>query len=63
LTTEDFDRDSRKNKNIFSNRKKKKYSEISDEQKLVYKSKKELRHRIENLRENEIWEDWEEKNR
>lgn len=62
---DDFDRESRKNKNknSFAGNKKKNYSDISDEQKFVYKSKKELKHKIEDMRENELWEEWEERDR
>jgi hypothetical protein len=56
---DDFGRENRKNrKNSFANHKKKNYSEISDEQKFVNKSRKELKHRIEDIRENELWEEW-----
>lgn len=62
---DDFGRENRKNKNknSFAGNKKKNYSDISDEQKFVYKSKKELKHKIEDMRENELWEEWEERDR
>jgi len=57
--TEDFDRESRKNKNKKNNISKSHY-EISDEQKFISKSKKAFKNKINDIRGDELWEDWEE---
>lgn len=36
---------------------------ISEEQRFLSKSKKQLKKKIEDLREEELWDDWEEKYR
>ncbi len=41
--------------------KKKKSSDISDEQKFLSKSNKAFRHKKQEIREEELWEDWNEK--
>lgn len=59
--TEDFDREYRKNKkkdNLSKNKTKENY-DLSDEQRFVSKSKKAFKHRIEDMRSDELWEDWE----
>jgi hypothetical protein len=56
-----YDSDNRKNtrreKIVSKNFKKNK---ISEEQRFLSKVKKEKRQKIEHLREEELWEDWEE---
>lgn len=59
--TEDFDREFRKSKkknNITKNKQKDTY-DFSDEQRFMSKSKKAFKHRIEDMRSEELWEDWE----
>lgn len=61
--SDDFDRERRKNKkkNNLQHKNKGQY-EISEEQKFVSKSKKAFKHKIENIRSNELWEDWSNQN-
>jgi len=57
---EDFDRDSRKSKKKNNQFKKtKRYEDISEEQKFISKSKKAFKHKIEDIRGDELWQDWE----
>lgn len=39
--------------------KKRNIKDISDEQKFEHKSKKQFKHRLENMKQQELWEDWE----
>ena len=59
--TEDFDRENRKSKkkNNMSKNKTKYTSEISEEEKFMSKSKKAFKHKIQDIRGDELWEDWE----
>lgn len=58
--SEDFDRERRKNKkkSNLQNKTKEPY-EISEEQRFISKSKKAFKHKIEDIRSEELWEDWE----
>lgn len=49
-------KDIRRQKFLEKNYKKPK---ISDEQRFISKSKKEIKKKIEDIREEELWEDWE----
>lgn len=63
--TDDLDRDNRKNKkkhNSIAKSKHKNFSEISEEQRFISKSKKAFKHKIEDIRSDELWEDWEDMN-
>lgn len=57
--SEDFDRERRKNKkkNNLQHKNKSQY-EVSEEQKFISKSKKAFKHKIEDIRSDELWEDW-----
>lgn len=59
--TDDSDRELRKNKkkNNINKNKNKHFYDFSDEQKFITKSKKQFKHRIEDMRSEELWEDWE----
>lgn len=53
----DFDKkDFRRQKFLEKNLKK---QQISEEQKFIAKNKKQLKRRIENMKADELWEDWE----
>lgn len=39
--------------------KKKITRDISDEQKFEYKSKKQFKHKLQDIKQQELWEDWE----
>jgi hypothetical protein len=59
--TDDFDRENRKNKkkeNISKNKTRETY-DFSEEQIFISKSKKSFKHKIEDMRNDELWEDWE----
>jgi hypothetical protein len=58
----DFDNKDRKEiaKKNFTN-KKKRDRDISEEQRFISKTKKEFKSKIENMRQEELWEDWDEK--
>ena len=55
----DFDNKDRKEagKKNFSN-KQKRFNEISEEQRFVSKTKKQFKSKIEDIRQEELWEDW-----
>lgn len=57
---DDFDREHRKNKKKNNLQHKNKKFEISEEQRFVSKSKKAFKNKIEDIRCDEIWNDWEE---
>lgn len=60
MTDQDF-RDRKENrKHNIGNRKKKSPSDISEEQRFLSKSKKAFRNKKQEIREEEIWEDWNE---
>jgi|688.fasta_scaffold05897_11 hypothetical protein len=54
------DQDNRKDfrRQKFVNKNLPKREKISDEQRFLSKSKKEKKQKIEDLREEELWEDW-----
>lgn len=57
-TMDDFDKnDKRCRKKSFG--KKKSDKDISDEQKFEHKSKKQFKHRLQDMKQQELWEDWE----
>lgn len=55
----DFDNKDRKEagKKNFNN-KHKKFNEVSEEQRFVSKTKKQFKSKIEDIRQEELWEDW-----
>ena len=58
----DFDNKDRKEiaKKNFTN-KKKRDKDISEEQRFISKTKKQFKSKIENIRQEELWEDWDDK--
>lgn len=55
---DDKDRKENRRKNlVIKNKNKKDYSD--EEQKFMKKSKKELKNKISEMREEELWDDWE----
>jgi hypothetical protein len=50
-------KDLRRQKFVEKNHKK---PQISDEQRFISKSKKQIKKRLEDIRGDELWEDWEE---
>lgn len=62
---DDFDRDYRKNKkkNNLQKHKNKHDNDYNDEQRFISKSKKAFKHKIEDMRSDEIWEEWKDYNK
>lgn len=58
----DFDNKDRKEiaKKNFTN-KKKRDKDISEEQRFISKTKKQFKSKIEDIRQEELWEDWDHK--
>jgi hypothetical protein len=52
----DQEKDQRRQKFIDKNLKKR---EVSEEQRFLSKNKKQMKRKIEDIREEELWEDWE----
>lgn len=52
------DRKDERRQKFISNKNTKKY-DLSEEQRFLSKSKKQRKRKIEDIREEEIWEDWE----
>lgn len=62
--SDELDRDRRKSKKKSNLQHKNQPNyEISEEQKFLSKSKKAFKHRIEDIRGDELWEDWEDMNK
>ena len=59
MTDQDF-RDRKENRKHNIGKKKKSPSDISEEQRFLSKSKKAFRNKKQEIREEEIWEDWNE---
>jgi hypothetical protein len=55
---DDFDKNGKRfRKKNFE--KKKSLKDISEEQKFEYRSKKQFKHKLQDIKQQEIWEDWE----
>jgi hypothetical protein len=59
MSDQDNNKDLRRQKFADKNHKNHKNHQISDEQRFISKSKKQFKKNIEEIRGEELWEDWE----